>query len=141
MDDASSKYSDIIDLPHHVSEKHPHMSLYDRAAQFAPFAALTGYDAQIEEAARITDSRAVLDEAQKDAIGQKLGILSDMLSASGKDSLPSVVITYFVSDARKSGGEYRRAEGRIKKIDSLRRLLVMEDGTQIPVADIHEINY
>ena len=140
MDDAESKYSDIIDLPHHVSAKRPHMSLYDRAAQFAPFAALTGYDAQIEEAARYTGQKAVLDEAQKDAIDFQLGRLrAGIYIAASAEELPSASVTYFAADRKKSGGEYLTASGRVQKVDAFKRILIMSDGTVIPVDDIYEI--
>ena len=133
------KYKDIIDLPHHVSAKRPHMSAEDRAAQFAPFAALTGFDAGIREAARPTGSRIELDEDQKEIISQQLGIIAeDIASSSNRISHP-VSVTYFVKDSRKSGGEYLTADCSVKKIDSQQRLLIMADGTQIPIADIYEI--
>ena len=141
MDDAESRYSDIIDMPHHVSAKRPHMSLYDRAAQFAPFAALTGYDAQIEEAARFTGQKAVLDEAQKDAIDFQLGRLKALISSAvSAEELPRASVTYFSADRKKSGGEYLTVSGRVQKIDSFKRTLIMEDGAQIPVDEIYEIS-
>ena len=140
MDDAETKYRDIIDMPHHVSAKRPHMSLYDRAAQFAPFAALTGYDAQIEEAARYTGQKAVLDEAQKDAIDFQLGrIRAGIYSAASAEELPAASVTYFAADRKKSGGEYLTASGKVQKVDSFKRILIMADGTQIPVDEIYEI--
>ena len=140
MGDAQNKYRDIIDMPHHVSAKRPHMSLYDRAAQFAPFAALTGYDAQIEEAARYTGQKAVLDEAQKDAIDFQLASLLERIhSAESAADLPGASVTYFAADKRKRGGEYLTAAGRVQKIDGFKRLLIMQDGTQIPVEEIYEI--
>ena len=140
MDDVERRYSDIIDLPHHVSAKRPHMSLYDRAAQFAPFAALTGYDAQIEEAARITGRRAVLDESRKDEIDFQLCTLAERsAAASSAGDLPSVLVTYFCPDKKKSGGEYLTVSGRVRRIDSSKRMLIMADGTAIPVDEIYEI--
>ena len=140
MGNAETEYSDIIDMPHHVSAKRPHMSLYDRAAQFAPFAALTGYDAQIEEAARYTGQKAVLDEAQKDAIDFQLGSLMERIHGAVQASeLPSASVTYFLPDRKKSGGEYLTVSGKVRKVDTVNRILIMDDGTKIPVDEIYEI--
>ena len=92
-------YSDIIDLPHHVSQVHPRMSLLNRAAQFAPFAALTGYGAAIDEAARLTQRRIELSEGEKEALNGKLAALAQHLPAEA-------TVTYFVPDPRKEGGRY-----------------------------------
>ena len=136
-----SPYADIIRLTHHQAAGRKHMSLYDRAAQFAPFAALTGYDAQIEEAARFTGQKAVLDEAQKDAIDFQLGRLKTLISSAvSAEKLPAASVTYFAADRRKSGGEYLTVSGRVQKIDSFKRILIMEDGAQIPVDEIYEIS-
>ena len=140
MYDAENKYSDIIDMPHHVSAKRPHMSLYDRAAQFAPFAALTGYDAQIEEAARSTGQKATLDESRKDEIDFQLSTLAERSAAALRSGdLPAAEVTYFCPDKKKSGGEYFTVSGRVRRIDSSKRMLIMADGTVIPVDEIYEI--
>src|ERR1035437_4752031 len=94
-------YDDIIHLPHHISTTHPHMSAYDRAAQFAPFAALTGHDAAIAETARLTERRVELDEYSKADLNQRLCIIQDRM-----DEQPEVSITYFQPDQRKTGGAY-----------------------------------
>ena len=136
---AEEKYKDIIDLPRHVSLKRAHMSAEDRAAQFAPFAALTGFDAGIREAARLTGERAELDEDQKEIISQQLGMITEDIESSAAGKSRPVSITYFVRDSRKSGGEYLTVDCGVKKIDSQKRLLIMEDGTLVPISDIYEI--
>lgn len=131
----SQDYSDIINLPHHVSETRPRMSMRDRAAQFSPFAALTGYDAAVEETARLTDQRADLDEEMKQNISERLNFIQENLTAA-----PMVEITYFVPDERKEGGAYCTATGTVKKIDDFQRLVVLTDGTDIPIDEIIEIS-
>ena len=131
----SDKYDDIIGLPHHRSEKHPHMSLHDRAAQFAPFAALTGHNDAIRETARLTDRRIELDEGTKEFLSAKLSLIENNL-----DENPPVSITYFVQDARKEGGAYISAAGAVKKIDEYERTVTMRDKTVIPIDDIIEID-
>lgn len=133
MSDRTKSYDDIIDMPHHVSDRHPHMSVHDRAAQFAPFAALTGHGAAIAETARLTEEKLELDESQKAVLDQKL--MNIMHNADEK----SVNVEYFVADERKSGGRYERCTGRIRRIDEYERLLIMEDGTVIPIDNIHDI--
>ena len=128
-------YEDILHLPHHVSEKHPPMSRLDRAAQFSPFAALTGYEAAVEETARLTDRRIELDEGQKAAIDQRLTLVQERLPAPIK-----LTITYFVPDKKKAGGAYVSVSGTVKKIDDYVRAVVLSDGTNIPIDDIFHIN-
>ena len=119
-------YDDILDLPHHVSSKHPRMPVAERAAQFSPFAALSGYDDVIAEAGRLTDERIDLADEEKLAIGTAI-----------QDSAGSaVVLTYFIRDERKSGGCYVEAEGTIKRIDEAGGLVVLEDGREIRIEDI-----
>ncbi len=127
----SHEYDDIIDLPHHVSAERPHMPMTDRAAQFSPFAALTGYDAAILETARLTDEKRELSEGQKDAIGRQLAALQLRLK-----SYPAVTVTYFVPDSRKAGGAYRTVTGDAKKVDEHLGLLEMRSGLTIPFDDI-----
>jgi hypothetical protein len=129
-----NSYDDIINLPHHVSATRPHMPALDRAAQFSPFAALTGYEAAVKETARLTDEQVELDEDSKAALEMKLRILSDELF-----NHPKVEITYFQADAKKDGGAYINAIGTIKKIDEYERVLLMIDGTKIPIEAIIEI--
>lgn len=124
-------YRDIIDLPHHVSNKRPQMPRLNRAAQFAPFAALTGYDAAVTETARTTDRRIELDENERQEIDRRLGILLARLPEQ-----TDICITYFKPDERKSGGAYISAAGQIKKIDEYERCVVFFDGAVIPICDI-----
>ena len=126
---AEEKYADIINLPHHVSRTHPQMSMADRAAQFSPFAALTGHDAAIAEAARLTDERPILDESVKQEI-------SDLLQQASTDSNLVLNIVYFVPETRKAGGAYMEITGRIKKLLPHEKLLIMDTGTRIPVEDV-----
>ena len=132
----STKYDDIINLSHHISETHPQMPVEDRAAQFAPFAALTGYGDAIRETARITDEKIQIDEEQKEILDYKLQIL---INHSGER--PEITVTYFQSDEKKKGGSYRKLTGRLKKIDSYRKILFMEDGTAIPMEDVKFMDF
>lgn len=127
-------YDDLLDLPHHVSSERPHMSMLDRAAQFSPFAALTGYDAAVREAARLTQPRVELDESSKAMLNEKLQQLLELL-----EERPEVVITYYVPDERKAGGAYIRAVGQVKKIDGYHHTIVMMDRTEIPFEQIYGI--
>lgn len=128
-------YDDIIHLPHHVSASRPRMSALDRAAQFSPFAALTGHDAAIRETARLTDARQELDEDKKAELDECLQMLRSQAALK-----PDAEITYFVPDAQKEGGSYLSARGAVKKIDDLAHRVIMEDGTVIPISDIYEIS-
>ncbi len=130
----SHRYDDLLDLPHHVSSTRPPMSMGGRAAQFAPFAALTGYDAAVREAARLTQPRAELDENNKALLNEKLQQLRELL-----EERPEAVITYYVPDERKAGGAYIHAAGPLKKIDEDRRVIVMADGTAIPFEQVYGI--
>lgn len=128
------KYDDIIHLPHHESTKHPKMPALDRAAQFSPFAALTGHNAAITETSRLTDSRVELDEIRKEELDERLQRIRESLAHK-----PQVSITYFVPDAKKEGGAYLTITGSIRKIEENKRQIIMEDGTVIPMNDIYEI--
>lgn len=123
----SKSYDDIINLPHHVSKKRPQMSMADRAAQFSPFAALTGHDEAIRETARLTDDRIDLDEGELEILNMRFQLLFDNL-----DSSPEVTFTWFKPDARKAGGSYETTHGTVKKIDHQNRLIIMQDQTIIP---------
>ena len=125
---------DIINLPRHTSTSRPRMSTYDRAAQFSPFAALTGYDAAITETARLTDKRVELDEYSKADLNERLCIINDLM-----DEQPKVSITYFQPDNKKYGGAYITVTGCMKKIDEYQQKVVMQDDTKIPIDDIFEI--
>ena len=131
----SGKYDDIINLPHPTSKRFSRMPLEERAAQFSPFAALTGYDAVIRETARLTDRRVELDECRRQELDAALRDLAARLPAR-----PEVLVTYFLPDARKEGGEYIHVSGRLRKIDSLTRTLILEDGTVIPIDDVLELS-
>ena len=132
------KYEDIIDHPHHQSKTRPHMSLQNRAAQFAPFAALSGYGEAVAETERITEERAILDESVVDEINRKLAEIAERLnSESGNE--PYVSITYFVDDLLKDGGSYVHAAGNVKKVDAYERQVLMKDGTVIPMRDIFDV--
>ena len=126
----TDNYEDILHLPHHVSPTRAKMSMIERAAQFAPFAALTGYDAAIKETARLTGQRTELDETEKLALDQKLQQLLTLLPLR-----PIVRITYFVADDRKEGGEYVTMEGSLQKIDFYSRS-VLVDGFHISIDDV-----
>lgn len=128
-------YDDIINLPHHTSTSRPHMSAHDRAAQFSPFAALTGYDAAITETGRLTDKRVELDEYRKADLNERLCKIQDQM-----DEQPEVSITYFQPDKKKSGGAYITVTGCVKKIDAYERTVVMQDDTKIPIEGIFEID-
>lgn len=127
-----TNYEDIIHLPHHVSEKRPRMSMEDRAAQFAPFAALTGYDAAIQETARITEKRTELDESEKMIIDWKLREAIEHPSRNVK-------IKYFQADKKKCGGAYIWSSGYIKKYDPVSHVLELDDGTVAAVELIVEV--
>ena len=129
------RYDDLLSLPHHVSVVHPHMSLYDRAAQFAPFKALTGYEDDVEETARLTDARVELDEERIEQLDVRLQLLEEHLADS-----PTVSITYFQPDARKDGGSYETAIGVVKKIDAVRRVIALRDGREIAIGNVYGIS-
>ena len=123
----SGQYDDIIRLPHPDSPKHPRMSLYDRAAQFSPFAALTGHGAAIAETGRLTDQRMELDEYEMAHVEALL------------PSRPTASITYFVPDERKNGGSYQTVTGSVKRIDAVNGVIQMTDRQCIPIADVFSI--
>ncbi len=128
------RYDDIIDLPHHTSKKHPRMPLLDRAAQFAPFAALTGHEAAIKETARLTEEEMELDENRKELLDLRLQQLQEHLSEQ-----PEVTVTYFQPDEKKAGGAYVSVTGRVKKVDGYEGELVFTDGQKVELNYIVEI--
>lgn len=130
----SGPYDDIIHLPHHVSASRPQMSMSDRAAQFSPFAALTGYDDAIRETGRLTDKRIVLNEDELSALNTKYQLLAN-------NPRKEVRITFFRPDSRKDGGAYVTATGFVRKIDTFDRLLYLESGSVIPMDDIFDIEF
>lgn len=132
MNNDAHRYGDIINLPHPTSVNHPRMSLYDRAAQFSPFAALTGHDAAIKETARLTEQKIEQSEDMISLLNEKLQMVADNLGTE-------VTITYFVPDEQKSGGAYVSHTGTVRRIDDYEHTLVMTDKTVIPIEQISEI--
>lgn len=130
----SGPYDDIINLPHHVSKTRPQMSRAERAAQFAPFSALVGYGAALVETARLTDRRIELEEDDRAAMDRKQQKLMERIGER-----PEVAVTWFVPDARKEGGQYITTVGRLKRIDEVRRVMVLVDRTEIPLDDVFDI--
>ena len=130
----SGKYDDIINLPHHISKKHPRMSLEARSAQFAPFAALTGYDEVIRETARLTNKRIEINEEMKAIFDEKLLMLKAQIQ-----SKPSITVTYFVPDSKKDGGKYVSVTGKVIKIDEYKQHIILENKIEIPISEIIEI--
>ena len=131
----NNRYDEIINLPHHVSPTRPQMSMSDRAAQFAPFAALTGYDSAIKETGRLTNERIELDEEALTALDRKYQLLMEAL-----DEAPEVTITYCQPDERKAGGKYVEATGAVKKVEEFERRITMQDGARIPMDDVLSID-
>lgn len=130
-----SEYDDIINLPHHVSKKRTPMSMHDRAAQFSPFAALTGHGAAINETARYTDRRPEPDEDMLNALNIRFHILSEHI-----DETPQVSVTYFIPDERKAGGMCVTETGIVRKIREYERILILDSGAEIPLDDILTID-
>ena len=124
-------YEDMLELPHPVSKMHPQMPRRDRAAQFAPFAALTGYEEAVREATRITEEKMILDEDSKVQLDWKLRCLQEKV-----EEKPVITVTYFMKDERKKGGKYVTVTGVLKKIDSYTHQFVLENGEEIPVEDV-----
>lgn len=130
----SGPYNDIIDLPHPTSERHPRMPMANRAAQFSPFAALTGYEGAVKETARLTDCKVELTEEEKAVLNRKLQLLSEQ-AGSGVEAC----LTYFRPDGRKAGGAYLTVTGKVKKMDGFTCEIVLADNRRIPMDDILEI--
>ena len=127
-------YNDIIYLPHHVSPNRPQMSMRDRAAQFSPFAALTGYDAAIRETARLTQEKVELDEQELAVLDRKFQLLLEQLG-----QCPQVTITWFVPDELKQGGRYLTITDVVKKVDAAARFVLLQNAGRICMDDIVEI--
>lgn len=134
MNSHTHKYDDIINLPHHVSKRHPQMSLQNRAAQFSPFAALTGHEAAIQETARLTDSFIELSEDRKERLDEQLQMIMENL-----EQKPECEITYFQPDEKKTGGSYVTVCGRIKKVDRFEQKIMFTDGTALPINHLFAI--
>jgi hypothetical protein len=127
-------YDDIIGLPRHVSHARPQMSRENRAAQFSPFAALTGYDAAVRETARLTERKIELGEGAVADLDMKMNMLGDMI-----DSRPEITVTHFVPDEKKEGGAYVTITGVARKIDGYERAIVLTNGEKIEISNILEI--
>lgn len=130
----TNKYDDIIHLQHPVSKRHPQMPMMDRAAQFSPFAALTGHGEAIKETERLTQPRVELDENEKKLLNEKLREIQMNLSEK-----PRVKIVYYVQDEKKAGGTYVTFEGNVRKIDAYQKKMIFEDGTAVDMKDIADI--
>ena len=130
------KYDDIINMKHFVSKRYPQMSMHDRAAQFSPFAALTGYDDAIKETARLTDKKINLDEDVLQKLDEILFVIRKKLDSGQKCR---IVISYFEKDLKKDGGRYLDISGEVKRIDGYRNVIVLMDGNIIPIEDIMNI--
>lgn len=132
----TDNYEDIINLPHHVSTRHPQMSMMNRAAQFAPFAALTGHSAAIEETARLTESQQELADEDSEILNQKMAYLREAINEH-----PTISIIYFEPDKRKSGGRYMSIEGQLQNIDDYNQTIVLKNGEAIPLKSILDIQF
>lgn len=131
---ADHEYDDIIHLPHHISKTHPRMSMVERAAQFAPFAALTGYGSVIKEVGRLTERKIELGESEIEELNRELNQLAILA-----EEHPKVAVTYFQPDQKKEGGAYITVTGNLKRIEEYSRSLILTDGTQISIEDITDI--
>ena len=127
----SGVYDDIINLPHPTSQRHPRMPIRDRAAIFSPFAALGGHGAAIAETARLTERQIELDEDAWAELDRRQAILLEHI-----DEQPEITITWFQPDEKKDGGAYLPTTGRLKKFRELERILLLTDGTEIPLQDV-----
>ena len=131
-----NEYDDISNLPHHVSSRHPQMSMMNRAAQFAPFAALTGHAAAIEETARLTDEQHELADEDSEALNQTLAYLRETINEH-----PTITITYFEPDKKKAGGAYKTIEGQLQNIDDYNQSIVLKSGEAITLKSVLDIQY
>lgn len=129
------QYDDILHLPHPTSAKHPRMPIGDRAAIFSPFAALTGHSAAIAETARLTEQKIQLDEDRRSELDEKQRMLEEVIARQ-----PEVTVTWFRPDDKKDGGSYVTTTGNLKRTDGVERVMVMRDGTRIPLDDIIELD-
>ena len=129
-----TRYDDIINLPHHTSVTHTPMPIADRAAQFSPFAALTGYEDASDETGRLTQQWIELDENEKERLDEKLQMIREQLPTH-----PQVSFTYFEPDKKKHGGAYLTVEGRARKLDESKHAFIMEDGREILIERIVKV--
>lgn len=143
MPEQKTPYAEILTLPHHKVANRPHMSMHDRAAQFSPFAALTGFDGVIAETGRRTDQKIELSESQMTLLNQKLNLIDDAVQDGYH---PVVSVVYFVPDAKKDGGSYQGYTGKVRQVDSAERKLVFladnnrSAGKEISIEDVLEIH-
>ena len=143
MPEQKTPYADILMLPHHKAANRPHMSMHDRAAQFSPFAALTGFDGVIAETGRRTDQKIELSESQMTLLNQKLNLIDDAVQDGYH---PMVTVVYFVPDAKKDGGSYRKFIGKVRQVEPVERKLVFlaanerSGGKEIGIDSILEIH-
>ena len=128
------KYDDIINLPHYEPKNHKRMSMYARAAQFAPFAALTGYEESVKETARLTNRKIEIDEEFKETLDWNLQEIQENISSE-----PKATIKYFIPDIKKSGGKYVIATGIVKKIDKFKQTIILNENKEIPISEVIEI--
>lgn len=131
----SGKYDDMLSLPHPTSRKHPRMSAADRAAQFSPFAALTGYEETIEESGRLTEQPVELWEDARMELDRRQQFLLDNARFS-----PEITVRYFTPDSRKDGGAYVSVQGNLKSVDPVKQVLQLQNGTRIPLDAIIELD-
>lgn len=132
--DRETDYDDIINMPHHVSNTHAHMSMHDRAAQFAPFTALTGHNDAIRETARVTEREKNIDDDMKSVLDERIAYIRYNIS-----SKPGVSIDYFVPDEKKEGGRYFNIKGNVEKLDFYKKIIRLTDGKEISVENIINI--
>ena len=127
-------YEDIVNLPRHISKVHPQATMADRAARFSPFAAISGYEDMVKEAARVTEERIDITDATKELLNEKLNMIIEFL-----DEKPEVTITYFEPDKKKDGGAYISITGTVKRIDEYERIVLMSDDKKIRIDEIYAI--
>ena len=127
-------YEDIVNLPRHISKVHPQATMADRAARFSPFAAISGYEDMVKEAARVTEERIDITDASKELLNEKLNMIIEFL-----DEEPEVTITYFEPDKKKDGGAYISITGTVKRIDEYERIVLMSDDKKIRIDEIYAI--
>ena len=127
-------YEDIVNLPRHISKIHPQATMADRAARFSPFAAISGYEDMVKEAARVTEERIDITDATKELLNEKLNMIIEFL-----DEEPEVTITYFEPDKKKTGGAYVSITGVVKRIDEYERIVLMSDDKKIRIEEIYAI--
>ena len=143
MPNENNPYADIIHLPHHKASTRPHMSMYDRAAQFSPFAALSGFDGVLAETGRLTDRKVELSESEKILLDQKLTLIDDVIQDGHH---PEITVVFFVADLLKDGGEYQEYTGLVRKIEAVERMIVFlaangrSAGKKVPIDDVTEIH-